>query len=262
MLRWSRPAHVQPSAAGYRELPEALKSEWGHCGPRLPSGSRRQRPRRPSPRQRPWRILKGSGPAMSIARCCIFANTPGPVCCGSRCRPRHRDNPAGQTRSSPGLTEGFIAACDFQELNAARERFLNLKPARWFDLVAPWIQTGRDPWGDFSSGLPTDVLSSIQKGVMRTYYRGMRFWKSPFDPVIYSLLIERLRPQTIIEIGSLDGGSATWFADQMDCRGLTPKVVSIDKVELPRPRDPRIPLFQADAMKLAEQLAAFKWQGS
>lgn len=112
----------------------------------------------------------------------------------------------------------------------------------------------------FSSGLPSAVLASIQKGVLSTQYKGMRFWKSPFDVVIYTQLIERLRPQTIIETGTLDGGSAVWFADQMEGHGLAPQVISIDKRSRPKNRDSRIVFLEADAKDLDVELASFDWK--
>lgn len=107
---------------------------------------------------------------------------------------------------------------------------------------------------DYACGLPSPVLGSIQEGVLRTIYKGVRFWKSPFDVVIYMQLIQRLKPGTILEIGTLDGGSAVWFADQMEMACLLPNVISIDKLSQPKLQDRRIRFLEADALKLAEGL--------
>ncbi|MDA9445767.1 hypothetical protein XI01_03250 [Bradyrhizobium sp. CCBAU 21360] len=39
--------------------------------------------------------------------------------------------------------------------------------------------------------------------------------KTPFDLALYARLIWELQPKTILELGSFQGGSGLWFADQM-----------------------------------------------
>jgi len=80
----------------------------------------------------------------------------------------------------------------------------------------------------FDVGIPSAALAGIQAGVFRTRYRGLAFCKNPFDVVLYLQLIERLRPRTIIEVGSFAGGSALWFRDQLRSTGIACGVVSID----------------------------------
>jgi cephalosporin hydroxylase len=46
-------------------------------------------------------------------------------------------------------------------------------------------------------------------------YKGLINLKPAIDLVLYSNLIWELRPETILEFGSLQGGSACWFADQL-----------------------------------------------
>ena len=78
--------------------------------------------------------------------------------------------------------------------------------------------------------------------------------KSPFDLYLYGALLERLRPGTVIEIGTLEGGSAIWFADQMQIHGIRPCVLSVDNNSRPLIRDPRVRFLEADAMNLASVL--------
>lgn len=81
----------------------------------------------------------------------------------------------------------------------------------------------------FRVDLPTQVLENIQEGVLHTRYKGLRFAKNPFDLVLYLRLLERLRPATIIEIGTSEGGSAVWLRDQCRALGLVDSsVISID----------------------------------
>ncbi|MFN3835829.1 MAG: CmcI family methyltransferase [Glycocaulis sp.] len=81
----------------------------------------------------------------------------------------------------------------------------------------------------FRVDLPAHVLSRIQKGTLKTRYRGLRLAKNPFDLVLYAHLVESLRPGTIIEVGTSEGGSAVWFRDLCDRVGLGDTgVISID----------------------------------
>lgn len=59
-----------------------------------------------------------------------------------------------------------------------------------------------------------------------TRYKGVPMLKCPMDLQVYHELIWDLRPDLVIETGTLFGGSALWFADQMEPWGG--RVVSID----------------------------------
>jgi cephalosporin hydroxylase len=53
------------------------------------------------------------------------------------------------------------------------------------------------------------------ESAMALTYKGLINLKSPFDLALYSRLLWELQPRTIIELGSFQGGSGLWFADQM-----------------------------------------------
>jgi cephalosporin hydroxylase len=81
----------------------------------------------------------------------------------------------------------------------------------------------------FRVDLPTEALNRIQHGTLRTRYKGLRLAKSPFDLALYMQAIERLRPATIIEVGTSEGGSAAWLIDQCRAFGLSEtQLISID----------------------------------
>jgi cephalosporin hydroxylase len=105
------------------------------------------------------------------------------------------------------------------------------------------------------NSLPYNELMAIQNGTMTYQYRGIETFKNPFDLAIYPLLLEKLRPRTIIEIGSHKGGSALWFADQMSVRGLTCHVHSIDISPVSELIDPRISFYGCDGRDLANTLS-------
>jgi hypothetical protein len=58
-------------------------------------------------------------------------------------------------------------------------------------------------------------LRNFRAGAMALTYKGLINIKSPFDLALYTRLIWELQPKTIIELGSFQGGSGLWFADQM-----------------------------------------------
>ena len=106
----------------------------------------------------------------------------------------------------------------------------------------------------FSSDLPAEHLAAIQHGVLATSYRGIPFLKSPFDVLLYMQLIGRLRPRTVIEIGTHAGGSALWFADCLAAHGIEAHVLSIDVTEPPGLDDERITFLRGDAAALERVL--------
>jgi len=62
-------------------------------------------------------------------------------------------------------------------------------------------------------------LKSIEKGHLNTTYRGVPMHKCPFDFVIYQMIINELKPDLIIEIGTYKGGGALYYADLLDIIG-------------------------------------------
>ena len=74
----------------------------------------------------------------------------------------------------------------------------------------------------------------------RTYYRGHRILKLTSDLWMYRTIIDDLRPGLIIETGTRFGGSALWFADQLELLGHG-AVVTVDIDDVPgKPTHPRI----------------------
>ena len=73
-----------------------------------------------------------------------------------------------------------------------------------------------------------------------THWLGVRTDKCPLDLWIYQELIARLRPDVIVETGTLDGGSALYLASICDLVGHG-EVVTIDLEAPPAPPEhPRI----------------------
>ena len=78
------------------------------------------------------------------------------------------------------------------------------------------------------SNIPRQYLQPIQEGTLLYEWKGVICAKNPFDLALYSTLIWRLKPKTIIEIGTYYGGSALWLADLTENYGLNTQILSID----------------------------------
>jgi cephalosporin hydroxylase len=59
-------------------------------------------------------------------------------------------------------------------------------------------------------------LKGIDKGHHQITYRGVPCIKCPFDYVIYQMILNEVRPDLIIEIGTNYGGSALYLADILE----------------------------------------------
>jgi cephalosporin hydroxylase len=79
-------------------------------------------------------------------------------------------------------------------------------------------------------------------------WRGVPCFKTNYDLAIYAMLIDELRPATIIELGAGSGGSALLYADWCASMGLTTRIVSIDTAK-GEVSDPRIEFVQADSVE-------------
>ncbi len=62
----------------------------------------------------------------------------------------------------------------------------------------------------------TYSLKGIVKGHHLMTYRGVPCIKCPFDYVIYQMILDEVRPDLIIEIGTNCGGSALYLADMLE----------------------------------------------
>jgi cephalosporin hydroxylase len=107
------------------------------------------------------------------------------------------------------------------------------------------------------SGLSPGTLDGILKGTLQYSYRGHKCSKNPFDLALYTLLIGRLMPRTIFEIGTGHGGSTLWFADQLQAHGIDGHIFSIDSTAHGEAfTDPRITFLRGDALALPAALPA------
>jgi cephalosporin hydroxylase len=124
------------------------------------------------------------------------------------------------------------------------DRFQRISQRSW--------QSERSAW--FASGLGHDVRFAGARS-----YRGLINLKTAIDLVLYSNLIWELQPRTIIEFGSLQGGSALWFVDQLQAMLGTGDVHSFDLYDRcvsPRAKHPRLHFHKADLRQAGSVSAA------
>jgi cephalosporin hydroxylase len=98
--------------------------------------------------------------------------------------------------------------------------------------------------------LAKSTFLPMQSGVMRYPYKGIQCCKSPIDMALYQMLIWRERPRTILELGTLSGGSAVWFADVLTTFGIDGHVHSLDIAPVPAITSPKITFYRGDILDL------------
>jgi len=64
-------------------------------------------------------------------------------------------------------------------------------------------------------------------------YKGVEMVKNPLDQIIYEEILDDVRPECIVELGSYAGGSGLWFHDHMKIFNKSPRcmTISIDIIE-------------------------------
>ena len=83
-------------------------------------------------------------------------------------------------------------------------------------------------------------------------WKGLTLMKDPMTLSIYMMMIQDIKPKTILEFGTYDGGSALWMEDIMKALSLDCKIhtfdINPDRVKLPRDR--KIKYHELDNYKI------------
>lgn len=152
-----------------------------------------------------------------------------------------------------GRHEEALAACE-RELSInpgnveARQEFENLSHA----LRREKLKQLRIDERSYQTKLPYETLMSIQGGLHNYTYRGVPMLKNPFDIALYPMLLWQLKPRTIFEIGSKNGGSALWFGDTLQTFGIEGHIHSFDIVKVREVNHPRVTFHEANGRALGE----------
>jgi len=115
------------------------------------------------------------------------------------------------------------------------------------------------------AGLEGEAVGGTELGFSQMLYsqgvdnafrwRGVPCFKTVHDLAIYPMLIDELRPGTIIELGAGSGGSGLFFADVCAAAGLTTNIISIDQ-QIGEISDPRIEFVHGDCAQWLAEAAA------
>ena len=85
-------------------------------------------------------------------------------------------------------------------------------------------------------------------------WKGLTLMKDPMTLSIYMMMIQDIKPKTILEFGTYDGGSALWMEDIMKSLSLDCKIhtfdINPDRVKLPE--DSKIKYHELDNNKINE----------
>jgi cephalosporin hydroxylase len=102
----------------------------------------------------------------------------------------------------------------------------------------------------YNSAIPQPFLGRIQDSGHHYTYKGIQMVKSPFDIALYPLLIWDLKPRTIFEIGSKEGGSALWLADLTRNFQIETSILSVDILQVTTVIDERVSFLGGDGRRL------------
>ena len=88
-------------------------------------------------------------------------------------------------------------------------------------------------------------VKSIDEGHHKVSYRGIKAIRCPFDYVIYQMIINEVKPDLVIEIGTRFGGGALYIADLLDNigNGVLHAVDIVDNVNPEVKKHERIKFF-------------------
>jgi cephalosporin hydroxylase len=75
-------------------------------------------------------------------------------------------------------------------------------------------------------------LQKIVDGHHKVTYRGIKMIKNPFDYLLYQMIINEVKPDLIIEVGTNHGGTALYMSDMLDLIGKG-EIHTIDVTEYP-----------------------------
>jgi len=80
------------------------------------------------------------------------------------------------------------------------------------------------------------------------HWKGYPMYKTTYDYALYPMIIQEVKPKTIIEFGTAEGGSAFWMSDLCDIFGLKDTMVySVDINKVILRNTDRIKFFRGDS---------------
>ena len=92
------------------------------------------------------------------------------------------------------------------------------------------------------NGLPFLISQGVHSLIN---WKGLPLFKTTFDMAIYSMILQEIKPDIIIELGSGMGGSAIWLADITNSLGLKTHIYSFD-INMPKVKHDKVTFINCD----------------
>ena len=123
-------------------------------------------------------------------------------------------------------------------------RFVNIKTRQFATVIY-----------QLSAAFLTTYIQTIKASKWNKHkWKGLTLMKDPMTLSIYMMMIQDIKPKTILEFGTYDGGSALWMEDIMKSISLDCKIHTFDinpnRVKLPE--DSKIKYHELDNNKINE----------
>ena len=123
-------------------------------------------------------------------------------------------------------------------------RFVNIKSRQFATVIY-----------QLSAAFLTTYIQTIKASKWNKHkWKGLTLMKDPMTLSIYMMMIQDIKPKTILEFGTYDGGSALWMEDIMKSLSLDCKIhtfdINPDRVKLPE--DSKIKYHELDNNKINE----------
>lgn len=118
--------------------------------------------------------------------------------------------------------------------------------------IAPSNGANQREW---RTGLSDKAVQSFENASQRHTYRGIPLIKNCFDLALYPMLLHDVRPRTIIEVGTLYGGSAVWLSDLTRSFGMETQIYSIDVAPMSLMDAERVTYLQGSGRELGATLS-------
>tara|TARA_Y100000590_G_scaffold358959_1_gene414581 strand:- start:216 stop:1325 length:1110 start_codon:yes stop_codon:yes gene_type:complete len=104
-----------------------------------------------------------------------------------------------------------------------------------------------------SNQVRTNVLSeTFSQGTHSAIkWKGYPVFKSAHDMALLTMIVDDLKPDTVVEIGSGQGGSAIWLTDMLNAANLNSNIYSYDKIK-PKLEYEKVKFLEFDLFDLNE----------
>ena len=112
------------------------------------------------------------------------------------------------------------------------------------------------PSGRLFDGIPFTSSQGIHSLIK---WKEHSLYKASFDLVLYWMIMQEVKPDIIVELGSGAGGSAIWLADIARALGLDTHVYSYD-INKPKLKHDRVTFIEYDLMTINHQSKLPCWE--